>query len=160
MKTYNINWKEFPHMTFAHTAILPYHAIDFPGNEKSIELSYIEKGRCELYIGGSRYTLPENGMLLLVKKNKISLRADAEHVHHTVNLYGDYETESGCGILLPLYFPITPRLEYLCIKLKEVITEFQLRDATAQLKATAMTLESLSEKSRVSESGADGAAQL
>ena len=65
-------------MTVAHTAILPYHAIDFPGNEKSIELSYIEKGRCELYIGGSRYTLPENGMLLLVKKNKISLRADAE----------------------------------------------------------------------------------
>lgn len=51
MITYNINWKEFPHMTFAHTAILPYHAIDFPGNEKSIELSYIEKGRCELYIG-------------------------------------------------------------------------------------------------------------
>ena len=160
MITYNINWKEFPHMTFAHTAILPYHAIDFPGNEKSIELSYIEKGRCELYIGGSRYTLPENGMLLLVKKNKISLRADAEHVHHTVNLYGDYETESGCGILLPLYFPITPRLEYLCMKLKEVITEFQLRDAAAQLKSTAMTLEILSEISRIYGSGAAGAAHL
>ena len=42
MITYNINWKEFPHMTFAHTAILPYHAIDFPGNEKSIELSDID----------------------------------------------------------------------------------------------------------------------
>lgn len=80
MITYNINWKEFPHMTFAHTAILPYHAIDFPGNEKSVELSYIEKGSCELCIGGGHYTLPGKWDAAAGQKNKISLRGDAEHV--------------------------------------------------------------------------------
>lgn len=154
MLHYVLTWKEFPKMTFAHTAVLPHHAIDFQENDKSIELSYIEKGPCDLWVNGTQHALAENSLVVLMKKNKISLKAHGEHIHHTVNLYGDYDENGSGGILLPLTLRITPRTDFLRIKLKETITEFQLQDAASQLKSTAMALEILSEISRIYECGA------
>ena len=153
MINYRLEFKEFPKITFAHTAILPYHSINFQENDKSVELSYIEKGACDLWVNGAHHILEENTLLLLVKKNKISLKANSEHIHHTVNLYGEYDLNSKNGIFLPLSIRITPRTEYLRVKLKEVITEFQLHDTASQWKATAMSLEILSEISRIYEFG-------
>ena len=153
MINYRLEFKEFPKITFAHTAILPYHSINFQENDKSVELSYIEKGACDLWVNGAHHILEENTLLLLVKKNKISLKANSEHIHHTVNLYGEYDFNSKNGIFLPLSIRITPRTEYLRVKLKEVITEFQLHDTASQWKATAMSLEILSEISRIYEFG-------
>lgn len=127
MKIHSVSLKSLPNIVFAHQYTSENYDMEFPEQPNFIEISYIQNGEITIIKENEIERVPENAIMISIRKEKERTLAHAGQSHITVGF--TVELGDGDELQLPNY-AVFPNAKKYYERLNHIVKEFTLQRKT------------------------------